>query len=473
MWSSVGGENSAFPGLMRSFQPPLNKGGGQAEREAAGFWLRIGNEGSGLHIRRKTSLSLFSNILFLYILLQIKSNNLPECMFWDINVKSFHQHQSYYREKALYIYLAFCKFSSGRIINIGFSSELHSDDTSRLARTWNRDFSMHTSCLRYFYLTFFSSFSWTPTSHFLVIFLSTLSVHFVIDSVAHNLSPPASSNHSHTIKARLCVFVSPIVTIFSFLLFPVRILCHTAVCSAPHVSILFLFSVYPFSVFHFIHLKFLFSHCHYHQHSNFVASCFSFFVCLCSFISFLALLCSSLTVQASRYSPIHLLLLFLFTHASLLGGEGILFSNSLFQHTLLFYPSSAIIPGFLNSFVACLSLPEYLFFHLISSFVFAPSSHVSSLLSHHHPLSVLSSLPLPFSIFLLPLFSLFETISVMFPSLHHYPPKFPNFFSICSLSSSFLLISFHLPASSTLFLPHPLIFSLHLYIPMQGFWKRK
>lgn len=43
-----------------------------------------------------------------------------------------------------------------------------------------------------------SSFFFLAPSHFLVIFLSTMSVHFVIDCVAHNLPPPSSSNHSHT-----------------------------------------------------------------------------------------------------------------------------------------------------------------------------------------------------------------------------------------------------------------------------------
>lgn len=95
------------------------------------------------------------------------------------------------------------------------------------------------SCLGGFYLTLFLFFfEPPPLSHFLVIFLSTLSVHFVIDSVAHNLPPSLLiQSLTHTIKARLCVFVSPIVTIFSFLLFPVRTLCHTPVCCAPCMSI--------------------------------------------------------------------------------------------------------------------------------------------------------------------------------------------------------------------------------------------
>lgn len=98
------------------------------------------------------------------------------------------------------------------------------------------------------YSSFF--FFFLAPSHFLVIFLSTMLVHFVIDCVAHNLPPPSSSNHSHTrahthtIKARLCIFVSPIVTIFPLLLFPVKMLCHTAAHSVPHICFINFFSVF-------------------------------------------------------------------------------------------------------------------------------------------------------------------------------------------------------------------------------------
>lgn len=80
----------------------------------------------------------------------------------------------------------------------------------------------------------FSSFS-QPVS-----FFGHLSVHPVV-SFCHLLccsqSAPLPSHpitHTQTIKARLCVFVSPIVTIFSFLLFPARMLGHAAAPPAPY-----------------------------------------------------------------------------------------------------------------------------------------------------------------------------------------------------------------------------------------------
>lgn len=73
-----------------------------------------------------------------------------------------------------------------------------------------------------------------------------LSVHFVIDSAVHNLPPSLLiQSLTRTIKARLCVFVSPIVTIFSFLLFLLGMLCHTLYVP------LFLFFLYGSSFFWF------------------------------------------------------------------------------------------------------------------------------------------------------------------------------------------------------------------------------
>lgn len=72
------------------------------------------------------------------------------------------------------------------------------------------------------------------------------------------------------------------------------------------------------------------------------------------------------------------------------------------------------------------------------SFVFTLASRASSLLSHRHRhLSVLTITTLQFFVPLLPLFSRFETISVMSLSLPYYPPKFPKMFTLCLLSSSF------------------------------------
>lgn len=67
----------------------------------------------------------------------------------------------------------------------------------------------------------------TPEFHF---FWSSFCppCHFILSfTLLHTICPLPSHpiTHTQTIKARLCVFVSPIVTTFSFLLFPVRMLC--------------------------------------------------------------------------------------------------------------------------------------------------------------------------------------------------------------------------------------------------------
>lgn len=87
---------------------------------------------------------------------------------------------------------------------------------------------MAVSCLGGFYPTFFLS---TP-----------------VRSLCHRLCGAQSApslliqSLTRTIKARLCVFVSPIVTIFSLLLFLVGMLCHTL-----YVPIFF--SFFPFILF--------------------------------------------------------------------------------------------------------------------------------------------------------------------------------------------------------------------------------
>lgn len=88
-----------------------------------------------------------------------------------------------------------------------------------------------------------------------VSFFGHLSVHYV-GSFCHRLcctqSAPSlliqslshACTHTHTIKARLCIFVSPIVTIFPLPLFPVKMLCHTAAHSVPHICFINFFSVF-------------------------------------------------------------------------------------------------------------------------------------------------------------------------------------------------------------------------------------
>lgn len=83
-------------------------------------------------------------------------------------------------------------------------------------------------------------------SYFSVISLST-----PVRSLCHRLRGAQSApslliqSLTRTIKARLCVFVSPIVTIFSFLLFLLGMLCHTLYVP------LFLFFLYGLSFFWF------------------------------------------------------------------------------------------------------------------------------------------------------------------------------------------------------------------------------
>lgn len=103
-----------------------------------------------------------------------------------------------------------------------------------------------------------------------VSFFGHLSVHYV-GSFCHRLcctqSAPSlliqslshACTHTHTIKARLCIFVSPIVTIFSLLLFPVKMLCHTAAHSVPHICFINFFRCICAA----LACNFFLFHCHY------------------------------------------------------------------------------------------------------------------------------------------------------------------------------------------------------------------
>ena len=141
-----------------------------------------------------------------------------------------------------------------------------------------------------------------PQSHFLVIFLSTLSVHFVIDSVAHDLPPPSSSNHSHTPSRRGCVSLLVQLSLSS------PSCCFLWGCS---VTLQFvLLHTCPFSPFQYILSSFLFSFYSPVPLSpiqHFADICFSFCFCFCSFIFFPSLHCSSLTVKdrSTRLSSHH------------------------------------------------------------------------------------------------------------------------------------------------------------------------
>lgn len=92
----------------------------------------------------------------------------------------------------------------------------------------------------------------TIFSHLVVIFQSTLSIHSVIDTGTQSASSLLIQSVTHTIKSRLCVFVSPVVIIFSSVLFLVGKLCHTL--NFP------VFFWIIFMYFHFICLQFLFTH---------------------------------------------------------------------------------------------------------------------------------------------------------------------------------------------------------------------
>lgn len=113
----------------------------------------------------------------------------------------------------------------------------------RLVHTWISPLCV--SCLRALCLTIFS--------HLVVIFQSNLSIHSVIDSGTQPASSLLIQSVTHTVKSRLCVFVSPVVIIFSSVLFLVGKLCHTL--NFP------IFSWIIFLYFHFICLQFLFTCC--------------------------------------------------------------------------------------------------------------------------------------------------------------------------------------------------------------------
>lgn len=110
---------------------------------------------------------------FLSILINIKSNKF--C--WEAKLHSLH-----FKEEWIRVW-----FYSWLLRSLYRKMETM---RSRSVRTWN----LHISPPRPLFVLFF----FLAPSHFLVIFLSTMSVHFVIDCVAHNLPPPSSSNHSHT-----------------------------------------------------------------------------------------------------------------------------------------------------------------------------------------------------------------------------------------------------------------------------------
>lgn len=122
----------------------------------------------------------------------------------------------------------------------------------------------------------------------------------------------------------------------------------------------------------------------------------------------------------------------------------------LFQEASLFSHSQ---PRFPDS-VYLLSVYRIIFL-IFFSHCFAPSPHVSSTLSHHHYRLCSLHHPCRFSPLLLPLFSVFETISVMSPCLHHYPQISQN--SQRPLVGSIPLAHFF-PAS----LPFSLFLHLHL-----------
>lgn len=108
----------------------------------------------------------------------------------------------------------------------------------RLVHTWISPLCV--SCLRALCLTIFS--------HLVVIFQSTLSIYSVIDSGTQSASSLLIQSVTHTIKSRLCVFVSPVVITFSSVLFLVGKLCHTL--NFP------IFFWIIFMYFHFICLQF-------------------------------------------------------------------------------------------------------------------------------------------------------------------------------------------------------------------------
>lgn len=94
---------------------------------------------------------------------------------------------------------------------------------------------------------FFSSFLhrlifWSSFCPLCWFILSSTVLHTICPLPPHPIT--LTRVHTHTIKARLCIFVSPIVTIFPLLLFPVKMLCHTAAQSVPHICFINFFSVF-------------------------------------------------------------------------------------------------------------------------------------------------------------------------------------------------------------------------------------
>lgn len=105
-----------------------------------------------------------------------------------MKIKRFSEHQSYFN------HIFSLKLSLGGISCI-FVTRAQVRLAAAIAMT-------HPGQLRR--ETGFSLFR-SPPSHFLVISLSTLSVHFVIDCVARNLPSPSSSNHSAAPSSPGCV----------------------------------------------------------------------------------------------------------------------------------------------------------------------------------------------------------------------------------------------------------------------------
>lgn len=255
-------------------------------------------------------------------------------------------------------------------------------------------------------------------------------------------------------------------------------LCHTAAYSAPYMSIFFfLFSnCILFVVFFLLHLSSVFIF------SLLLSPMFNIFwllvrvfLHLCSFISFSSPLCSTLTVQKSLHSFIHSLLFFLFDFASpyffffsVLEWGSFLFS---FSAHLIISSTSAIIPRFLNFcclFVICCCIYfSSILFNLLLPLMCLAYCPITILPpSLHHSLSHFMSLYSPCFLSLKPSLSCFSASTIIPPNSLNFQHLLVFFIFSCS----FVSISQHPHPPSPLY---PLIFSLHIYAPAQGFWKRK
>ncbi len=201
-----------------------------------------------------------------------------------------------------------------------------------------------------------------------------------------------------------------------------------------------------------------------------------FFIFAHLFPSHLRSVPHSLSKNPSTRSFIHSLLFFLFDFVSsylfifsVLEWWFFLFS---FSAHLIISSTSAIIPRFLNFcclFVICCCIYfSSILFNLLLPLMCLAYCPITILPpSLHHSLSHFMSLYSPCFLSLKPSLSCFSASTII-------PPKFTKFSASARCLHLFLLICFYLPAPTSSSPPlYPLIFSLHIYAPAQGFWKRK